>query len=298
MLFLPQVIPLVAAGIIWGWLLSLNGLINQVLTAIGLGDVTRAWLGDFDLALPAVGLIGTWVLLGLCTVLLLTGHEQDRHRAVRVGAHRRRRLVPGVPVHHRAEPALRDRRLRHGHGHRRAGRVRHRLRLDRRRTRATPRRCPGIQIYILAFLERQVGLASALAVVLVVLVLIVILPIQRLTPGERTVSVARREVYAGRALLVALIAITILPFLSLFTTALHPSGSVPLGLSLAGRPAVGQLPRGLQGREHERAPGVERVHRAGGRPDLARHLDDGGLRDRLAPDPGRAACCCSCSCSG
>jgi ABC-type sugar transport system permease subunit len=40
---------------------------------------------------------------------------------------------------------------------------------------------PGIEIYILAFLERQVGLASALAVVLMVLVLIVILPIQRLT---------------------------------------------------------------------------------------------------------------------
>jgi len=40
---------------------------------------------------------------------------------------------------------------------------------------------PGIQIYILAFLERQVGLASALAVVLIILVLIVILPIQRLT---------------------------------------------------------------------------------------------------------------------
>ena len=33
-------------------------------------------------------------------------------------------------------------------------------------------------------LERQVGLASALAVVLVVLVLIVILPIQRLTRGD------------------------------------------------------------------------------------------------------------------
>jgi raffinose/stachyose/melibiose transport system permease protein len=40
---------------------------------------------------------------------------------------------------------------------------------------------PGIQIYILAFLERQVGLASALAVVLMILVLLVILPIQRLT---------------------------------------------------------------------------------------------------------------------
>ena len=32
-LFLPQVIPLVAAGIIWGWLLALPGLINQILKA-------------------------------------------------------------------------------------------------------------------------------------------------------------------------------------------------------------------------------------------------------------------------
>ena len=32
-LFLPQVIPLVAAGIIWGRLLSLTGLVNQALTA-------------------------------------------------------------------------------------------------------------------------------------------------------------------------------------------------------------------------------------------------------------------------
>ena len=72
-LFLPQVIPLVAAGIVWSWMLSTTGLVNQVLSAIGLGGVTRAWLGDFGLALPAVGVIGAWVLLGLCTVLLLTG---------------------------------------------------------------------------------------------------------------------------------------------------------------------------------------------------------------------------------
>ena len=35
--------------------------------------MTRAWLGDFGTALPAVGVIGAWVLLGLCTVLLLAG---------------------------------------------------------------------------------------------------------------------------------------------------------------------------------------------------------------------------------
>ena len=39
---------------------------------------------------------------------------------------------------------------------------------------------PGLQIYILAFTQRSVGLASALAVILMVLVILVILPIQRL----------------------------------------------------------------------------------------------------------------------
>ena len=72
-LFLPQIIPLVAAGIAWKWVLSTSGLVNQVLSAIGLDGVTRAWLGDFDFALPAVGVIGAWVLIGLCTILLLTG---------------------------------------------------------------------------------------------------------------------------------------------------------------------------------------------------------------------------------
>src|SRR2546430_885054 len=50
-LFLPQVIPLVAAGITWSWLLSSTGLANQLLSAVGLRGVTRAWLGDFSTAL-------------------------------------------------------------------------------------------------------------------------------------------------------------------------------------------------------------------------------------------------------
>ncbi len=85
-LFLPQVIPLVAAGIIWGWLLALPGLINEILRAIGLGDVTRAWLGDFDWALPAVGFIGVWVLLGFCIGPVVDRHDQARCRPLRVRA--------------------------------------------------------------------------------------------------------------------------------------------------------------------------------------------------------------------
>jgi raffinose/stachyose/melibiose transport system permease protein len=179
-LFLPQVIPLVAAGIIWGRLLSLPGLINQGLTAIGLEDITRAWLGDFDTALPAVGVIGIWVLLGFCTVLLLTGmtkidaalYESARLDGAGWFAEFRAITVPslryeiGVCLTVTIIAALAAFDIVYvstGGGPGNATAV------------------PGIQIYILAFLERQVGLASALAVVLVILVLLVILPIQRLS---------------------------------------------------------------------------------------------------------------------
>jgi raffinose/stachyose/melibiose transport system permease protein len=60
--------------------------------------------------------------------------------------------------------------------------------------------------------------------------------------------VARGELWAGRTLLVVLMAITILPFISIFTTALHPSGTVPNGLEWPGKSAVGQLRAGVQGR--------------------------------------------------
>ncbi|MGI5522408.1 carbohydrate ABC transporter permease [Micromonospora sp. CA-259024] len=183
-LFLPQVIPLVAAGIAWSWLLSSNGLINQVLRAVGLGGVARAWLGDFDTALPAVGVIGAWVLLGLCTILLVTGMSK-------------------------IDPALYEAARLDG-----AGPVREFLAVTLPSLRQEIGVCltvtiiaalasfdivyistsggpglqttvPGLEIYRLAFSQRQVGLASALAVVLMLLVLACVLPIQRLTRGEK-----------------------------------------------------------------------------------------------------------------
>ena len=53
--------------------------------------------------------------------------------------------------------------------------------------------------------------------------------------------IARRELYAGRALLLTLMAITILPFLSVFTTALHPSGTLPNGLEWPADPQWGNF---------------------------------------------------------
>ncbi len=179
-LFLPQVIPLVAAGIIWGWLLALPGLINQVLKVVGLGAYTRAWLGDFDWALPAVGFIGIWVLLGFCTVLLWTGmtkldpalYESARIDGAGWFTEFVRITIPllrheiGVCLTVTIIAALAAFDIVYvstagGPGNSTA--------------------VPGIQIYILAFTQQRIGLASALAVMLMVLVLIVVIPIQRLS---------------------------------------------------------------------------------------------------------------------
>lgn len=74
--FLPYVLPLVAVGITWRWLYSERGIVNQLLTVLGLGDITRAWLGDYDYALIALGLIGTWTMSGLCMMLFLSGAQK------------------------------------------------------------------------------------------------------------------------------------------------------------------------------------------------------------------------------
>jgi raffinose/stachyose/melibiose transport system permease protein len=179
-LFLPYVIPLVAAGIIWGWLLALPGLINQALKAIGLDAVTRAWLGDFHFALPAVGVIGIWVLLGFCTVLLLTGMSKidpSLYESARIdGASWFQEFITiTIPL------------LKYEIGVCLTVTVINALAafdIVYVATAGGPGNStsvPGLQIYILAFTQRAIGLASALAVLLMLLVVVVIIPIQRLS---------------------------------------------------------------------------------------------------------------------
>ncbi len=54
-------------------------------------------------------------------------------------------------------------------------------------------------------------------------------------------KVAHGELYAGRALLIGLMVLTILPFISIFLTALHPSGSVPSGFEWPAEPQWGNF---------------------------------------------------------
>lgn len=178
-LFLPQIIPLAAAGIAWSWMYAQTGAINQILNAIGLGFIARPWLGDLQTALPAVGLIGSWVLTGLCTVLFLTGIgkiDQSLYEAVRLdGASWWREFItvtiPGlrqeiaVLITITVIAALSS------------------FDIIYTTTLGGPGRAtlvPGISIYRIGFTQSEVGLASAFGIVLMVLVLACVLPIQRL----------------------------------------------------------------------------------------------------------------------
>lgn len=77
LLFLPQILPMVLIGIIWRWLYSpVNGPINQFLKAIGLKALARPWLGDFDWALPSLGIVATWYFYGFCMVVFLAGIQK------------------------------------------------------------------------------------------------------------------------------------------------------------------------------------------------------------------------------
>ncbi|WP_327589525.1 sugar ABC transporter permease [Nonomuraea sp. NBC_00507] len=179
-LFLPQVIPLVAAGIAWSWLLASTGVINQFLSLLGLGTVTRAWLGDFSTALPAVGMIGAWVLLGLCTLLLLAGMSKidpALYEAARLdGAGAWREFISITVLSLRQEiavcvtvtviAALASFDI---------------VYISTQGGPGNTTMVPGLQIYYLAFSEREIGTASALAVVLMFLVIACALPIQWFT---------------------------------------------------------------------------------------------------------------------
>jgi raffinose/stachyose/melibiose transport system permease protein len=76
-LFLPQVIALVVVAVMWRMIYDPEGgLLNEGLRAVGLGGLAQNWLGSFSLALPSVGLIGTWVMYGLAMVLFTAGVQK------------------------------------------------------------------------------------------------------------------------------------------------------------------------------------------------------------------------------
>lgn len=73
-IFLPLVVSLVAIGMVWTWMYDAEfGLVNQVLSLLGLDRLTRAWVGDSRTALLSVLVVINWIYIGLYMVMFTAG---------------------------------------------------------------------------------------------------------------------------------------------------------------------------------------------------------------------------------
>jgi ABC-type sugar transport system permease subunit len=172
-------VPMVAVGITWRWLYANDGVVNQVLRLLGLDGVTRAWLGDFTWALPAVGLVGTWALSGLCMMLFLSGAQKidpalyEAARLDGAGAVReffaitlpelRGEIAVALTVTIIAALASFD--------------------VVYVTTNGAPggtTNVPGLLVYRLAFNDGRVGVATALAVSLTALIVVIVVGVNRI----------------------------------------------------------------------------------------------------------------------
>ncbi len=176
--FVPQVIALVVAATAWKAIYGYNGSLNEILRTVGLGGLAADWLGDYTLALPAVGLIGTWVQLGLVIVLLLAGMARipdTLYEAARLdGAGPVREFVSitvpsvkgelTVAVTLTVIAALKN------------------FDLVYMTTKGGPggsTSVPAYQVYAQAFQQRNVGLAAAIGITLALLIFLINLVVNR-----------------------------------------------------------------------------------------------------------------------
>ena len=182
-LFLPQTIATVVVAIAWVWIYAPDGPLNEALDAIGLSSISRGWLGDFTWALPALGLVGTWVMFGLCLVLFLAGIQKiptSLYEAARVdGAGRVREFfavtLPGlrgelaVALTLTTIMALRTFDL---------------IYVSTQGGPGTSTTVPSVLVYQNAFSNGRVGLAAAVAVVLTLLIFVVAFGITRIVDRD------------------------------------------------------------------------------------------------------------------
>lgn len=75
--YLPQVLPIAVAGVVWGWILHpSSGALNALLDAVGLGSLAHDWLGDPKTALLSVMGIMVWIQVGYPVVVFMAGLQR------------------------------------------------------------------------------------------------------------------------------------------------------------------------------------------------------------------------------
>lgn len=181
--FLPQVMTSVVIALIFSRIYAPNGPLNEALRAVGLDSVARSWLGDFTWALPALGLVGTWVTFGFCMVLFISGVSSispELYEAARVdGAGPVREFfaitLPGL----RGQIAVALTLTITG-----ALRTFDLVWITTRGGPGNSTLTPAVALYRAAFENPQIGLAAAIGIVMAVVCLLIALGIQRIAERD------------------------------------------------------------------------------------------------------------------
>jgi raffinose/stachyose/melibiose transport system permease protein len=75
-IYLPQVLPIAVAGIVWTWILAPEGALNDFFKAVGLDALAQNWLGDPDIALYTVMGVMLWIQVGYPVVIFMAGMQR------------------------------------------------------------------------------------------------------------------------------------------------------------------------------------------------------------------------------
>jgi multiple sugar transport system permease protein len=76
----PWAMPSVIVAILWKLIYQPDaGILNAALKAVGVIDTNINWLGSFELALPAVIVVGVWAGMPQTTITLLAGLQNTPH---------------------------------------------------------------------------------------------------------------------------------------------------------------------------------------------------------------------------
>jgi ABC-type sugar transport system permease subunit len=181
--FAPQVLSLAAAGMIWGLIYDpYMGLINQSAQALGFEGFRIPWLGDQRYVIPSMLLTITWLYFGFHTLLMMAGMAaipQEYYDAARLETNHEWQIMRHVTL-----PLLREQLLisfvlifAGGFGHL--------MGIFAVMTGGGPAGATeimGLYMYRLGFYGRQLGVASAVSVVMLIIVFsVLIYPAIRVT---------------------------------------------------------------------------------------------------------------------
>lgn len=182
-IFLPQVITPAVVAVVWERIYEPDGPVNDLLRLVGLGGLTRGWLGSFTWALPALGLAGTWGAFGLCMVMFLAAMQSiptELYDAVRVdGAGPVREFLTVTLPNLRGPIAVVLSLTTIG-----AIRLFDLIWLTTKGGPGISTITPTVVLYERAFANPDVGSAAAIGVVLTIVSLVIVLVIVKVAEGK------------------------------------------------------------------------------------------------------------------